>query len=71
MLHLTRNSLDDWHVEVRATTPPLRFGPVTGYQATVYRPDGTIQDSRHFRSPHAANQWALSWGLPRRLTEQV
>ncbi len=69
-MHLMVSSDTDWHVEIRAITPPLRF-TVIGWQATVYRPDGTVQESRSFRNPDMANRWAMSWGLPLHLTEQV
>lgn len=70
-MHLMRNSENDWHIEIRGRTPPLRWGPVIGWDVTVYQPDGTVQATRFFRNPVSANDWADSWGLPRELTEHV
>lgn len=62
--------IDDWYVLIGADVNMFRRSPAR-YRVVVYEPGHKVFESRTFINPAQANEWADSWGLPRRLTQHV
>ncbi len=61
--------IDDWYILIGADIKFHRNHPL--YRVVLYQPGHKVFESRTFVNPHTANEWADSWGLPRRLTQHV